>query len=458
MTKHYQRSLHIFRRDLRLQDNSALIDALRLSEEVIPCFIFDPRQIDKNDYKSQSCLQIMAAALNELDEALKKKGSRLFCFDGLSEKVIEKLIAYHDIDAVFINRDYTPFSRARDAHIEASCHKQRVAFHSHADALLHEPEECLKADNKPYTVFSHFFRRAAMLPVNAPTPNRYQNYYKQTIAGANYKTLEKLLKINNPELIIKGGRAEAIRLLKKIPNFADYKDMRNIPEKDATTHLSGHHKFGTASIRETYAIITDTFGRHHTLINELYWRDFYTHIGYHFPHVFGASFREKYDDIQWDGHAAHLQRWCEGTTGFPIVDAGMRELNTTGFMHNRVRMITASFLTKDLHINWREGEKYFAQQLVDYDPAVNNGSWQWSASTGCDAQPYFRIFNPWLQQKKFDPDCLYIKKWIPELKDVNPKDIHKLLEKPLPKSIGYPAPIIEHRAASLKAKALFKHL
>lgn len=457
MNKLYQRSLHIFRRDYRLDDNTALMEALRLSEEVIPCFIFDPRQIDNNSYKSQACLQFMAASLQELKQALAKNGSSLFCFEGVAEEVIEKLLSEYQIDAVFVNADYTPFSRMRDQQIEKICHQHAVAFHSYADTLLHEPEECLKANEEPYTVFSHFFKKASLLTVSPPVKNNEKNYYKNTLRGNGEKIFNDLLKIHNSHLIVKGGREEAKRLLKNISNFLDYQTLRNIPSKNFTTHLSAHHKFGTISIRETYAAIVDAFGRHHALINELYWRDFFTHIGYHFPHVFGGSFHEKYDALPWSNHADYFKRWCEGMTGFPIVDAGMRELNETGYMHNRVRMITASFLTKDLHIDWRLGEKYFAQKLVDYDPAVNNGNWQWSASTGCDAQPYFRIFNPWLQQKKFDPDCLYIKRWIPELVRCSPSEIHQLVDKPLIQS-DYPRPVINHTIESQNAKLLFKKI
>jgi deoxyribodipyrimidine photo-lyase len=458
MSKPYQLSLHIFRRDLRLQDNTALIEALKLSDEVIPCFIFDKRQIETNDYKSNACLQFMAASLKELDEALQKKNGRLFCFYGITEKVVEELLNTHRINAVFVNRDYTPYSRERDRKIAELCQQHGSAFHSHADALLHEPAECLKANQQPYTVFTHFFKRAAMLTVNAPVVNRHTNYYQQPIASSETQTLDKLLKIHNPNLAVKGGRNEAHQLLKKIPTLANYQELRNIPEKNATTHLSAHHKFGTISVRETYAVITNAFGRHHTLINELYWRDFFTHIAYHFPRVFGTSFNQKYDAIHWHQNERRLRAWCEGMTGFPIVDAGMRELNTTGYMHNRVRMITASFLTKDLHIDWRVGEKYFAQQLVDYDPAVNNGNWQWSASTGCDAQPYFRIFNPWLQQKKFDPECLYIKRWVPELTHLNAAEIHQLADKQPSRPINYPQPIVNHSEESQQSKLLFKSL
>jgi deoxyribodipyrimidine photo-lyase len=240
--------------------------------------------------------------------------------------------------------------------------------------------------------------------------------------------------------------------------LTNYPETRNLPAVNGTSHLSAHHKFGTLSIRETHAAIVDAFGSHHTLINELYWRDFFTHIGYHFPRVYGSAFNTKYNAVKWDRNKSYYEAWCKGMTGFPIVDAGMRELNATGYMHNRVRMITASFLTKDLHLDWRHGERYFARQLVDYDPAVNNGNWQWSASTGCDAQPYFRIFNPWLQQKRFDPDCVYIKHWVPELSHLQPAVIHKLATSPSIRVVNYPKPIVDHSTESQKSKELFKML
>lgn len=458
MNKPYRLALHLFRRDLRLQDNSALLEALHLSDAVIPCFIFDTRQLGNNPYSGASCLQFMAASLSELNAELQKKHSQLFCFDGIAEEKLDELLHAHPIDAVFINRDYTPFSRTRDEKMAAVCKRRGIAFHVHADALLHEPEHCLKANHEPYTVFTPFFKRSALLPVSAPQPNKYSHYFKHELAGSSHATLQSLLKINNPNLLVKGGRKEALQLLKQVTRLRDYHDLRNIPSKHGNTHLSAHHKFGTISIRETYAAIIDAFSRHHTLINELYWRDFFTHIGFHFPHVFKGAFHQKYDALAWQPPGKAFELWCQGMTGFPIVDAGMRELNQTGYMHNRVRMITASFLTKDLHIDWRHGEQYFARQLVDYDPAVNNGNWQWAASTGCDAQPYFRIFNPWLQQKKYDPDCLYIKQYLPELASVNPADIHQLGSKPLGKIVAYPKPMVDHATESAAAKMLFKSL
>ncbi len=458
MTKAYPLSLHIFRRDLRLEDNTALIEALASSEQVIPCFIFDKRQIEDNDYKSANAMQFMANSLHELDLALQAKGGRLYCFYGTAETVVEKLITSLPIKAVFHNRDYTPFSKQRDSAIEQRCQQHGVAYQCFADALLHEPEEVLKMQGTPYTVYTPSLRKALTLSVRPPMKNNYRHYYQQPIAFADDKTLEKLRSNPNPNILVHGGRKEAHALLKKFPSLKDYKLMRDFPDYAATSKLSAHLKFGTTSARECYAVICNVLGKHHTLINQLHWRDFFTHIAYHFPHVFQGSFHQKYDRLPWDHNEKHFQAWCNGQTGFPIVDAGMRELNTTGYMHNRVRMITASFLTKDLHIDWRLGEKYFATQLVDYDPALNNGNWQWSASTGCDAQPYFRIFNPWLQQEKFDAECRYIKHWVPELKSVPAKILHSLYKQESLRIKDYPAPMVSHAVESQKAKSLYKNV
>lgn len=452
----YARALHIFRRDLRLHDNTALIAALKSAKEVIPCFIFDKRQIEHNDYKSNNSIQFMLNSLHELDVELQQKQSRLYYFYGIAEDILEALIQQTNANAVFINRDYTPFSRERDLQLEKKCRQLNVDFHCYSDALLHEPEEVLKSNRKPYTIFTHFYNYASQLIIPAPKKNNGDNYFKSEIALENKHIFSKLSQKKNINLAVQGGRQEAIALLKKIKNLADYEIMRNIPARSATTKLSPHHKFGTISIRETYSTIIKNFNSFHSLVKELYWRDFFTHIAFHFPHVFEGAFHEQYNHLEWSKNEKHFRAWCEGRTGFPIVDAGMRELNTTGFMHNRVRMITASFLTKDLHIDWRLGEKYFAQQLVDYDPAVNNGNWQWVASTGCDAQPYFRIFNPWLQQQKFDPDCLYIKRYIPELALLPAKIIHSLHTQQKVLMTNYPHPIVDHAIESQKAKAIYK--
>jgi deoxyribodipyrimidine photo-lyase len=242
------------------------------------------------------------------------------------------------------------------------------------------------------------------------------------------------------------------KILANIDIFGGYQTDRNFPALDKTTRLSAHLKFGTCSVRQVYHQVKTAHGSDHELVRALFWRDFFTHIAWHFPYVFRHSFRHQYRNVHWSGSTGHFESWCRGSTGFPIIDAGMRELNATGFMHNRVRMIAASFLIKDLQIDWRQGENYFRQQLVDYDPCVNNGNWQWVASTGCDAQPWFRIFNPWVQQKKFDAECIYIKKWIPELRSLEASQIHSPYRGTL---AGYPAPLIDHALAVVKTRQIY---
>ena len=427
--------LFIFRRDLRLKDNLGLIAALENEEEVLPCFIFDPRQADpkQNKYFSEKCFSFLVESLQDLDAQLKARGSQLYIFEGQAHEVVKKIGA----KKVYVNRDYTPFSIKRDNQLASE-----VELISYDDALLTKPEEAVKDNGEPYSVFTPFFKKNSGQKVPTPQPNQRSNYFSGKVKGT-----AKLPKVKSFEY--QGGREQAKKILKKIKDYKNYKKERDILALDQTTHLSAHNKFGTVSVREVYHAVKEKLGKNHDLIRQLYWRDFFTHVAFHYPRVFGESFHKKYDKIKWDNDKKLFKAWQEGRTGFPIVDAGMRELNETGYMHNRARMIVASFLTKDLHIDWRLGEKYFAQHLVDYDPAVNNGSWQWAASTGCDAQPYFRIFNPWLQQKRFDPDCKYIKKWIPELKDQEPAKIHK-------GEAEYIKPIVDHKTESSKAKEIYK--
>lgn len=456
--KKYNKSLFIFHRDLRTADNRGLIRALSQSNYVIPCFIFDPAQIgEKNSYRSVNCIQFMIKSLQDLDEQLHKRDGKLYLFYGNTFEVIKKLIKHEKINAVFCNRDYTPFAINRDKAIEHLCHENKIDFIQEHDLLLHEPEQVLTGSNSPYSIFTAFYKKALTLPVDKPLPPFDGTFYHKQIEGAASKDLyKKILPSQNPHLMAKGGRSEAVTILKNIKHQKDYLQTRDYPAIDSTTHLSAHFKFGTISIREAYWHIAQELGKTHPLIRQLYWRDFFTHVAYHSPFVFGQAFHEKYKNLPWKNDKKDFKAWCQGKTGFPIVDAGMRQLNATGWMHNRVRMIVASFLVKDLHIDWRWGEKYFAQQLVDYDPAVNNGNWQWSASTGCDAQPYFRIFNPWLQQVKFDPECAYIKKWVPELKDLDSKSIHTWY-KAKQTLKDYPQPIVDHAVESAKAKMVYRN-
>jgi len=453
----YKKSLFIFRRDLRLDDNTGLRAALEQSDAVIPCFIFDPRQVgEKNPYRSANAIQFMIESLEDLDEQLHAKKGKLYLFYGEAEKIIAQLITKEKIDAVFLNQDYTPFSIKRDQAISKACHQHNVAFHAEHDALINPPETIMTGNGTPYAVFTAFWKKSRIVPVEQPIKIKHTNFYIKAISTSfAHKELEKkILPTRNKLIASHGGRDQAFKILNKISNFMQYPSTHDIPSIP-TTHLSAHLKFGTISVREAYSKIAKELGAGHPLIRQLYWRDFFTYVAYHSPFVFGHAYHEKYDNLAWSYSKKAFQAWCEGKTGFPIVDAGMRELNTTGFMHNRVRMVVASFLTKDLHIDWRWGEKYFATQLVDYDPAVNNGNWQWAASTGCDAQPYFRIFNPWLQQKKFDPACTYIKTWVPELADVNKKTIHNWFKNDAIIN-GYPRPIIDHAIESRIAKEMYR--
>ena len=452
----FKKSLFIFRRDLRLEDNTGLIFALKNSDKVIPCFIFTPEQITKNSYRSDHCLQFMIESLEDLEEQLKNRDGRLFLFFEAPEKIVEKCIEELDLDAVIVNRDYTPYSIKRDQKIASVCEKASIAFHSFDDALLHPPEKTLKSNNTPYSIFTPFYRNAAKIKVLPSTSNQHKNYYSRPIPFAESSALyRKILpkRINQAA----GGRSACLKILKNLKQFSHYKIDRNFPAKDATTHLSAHLKFTTCSPREIYYALAKQLGLHSELIRSLYWRDFFSSITFYFPNVFEGPFHKKFSRLRWSDDRTVFKKWCAGKTGFPIVDAGMREMNQTGYMHNRVRMIAAFFLIKDLHINWQWGEKYFAQTLIDYDPAVNNGNWQWVASTGCDAQPYFRIFNPWTQQSKFDPDCVYIKRWIPELSKIPSKAIHAWhLEENYALSKNYPAPIVDHKKEAKSTLASYK--
>ena len=432
----YKKSVVILRRDLRLDDNTALLAALEESEEVLICFIFDSRQ-KNHEYFSTPGFQFLCESLKDLSESCVHKKGKLCVFSGLPVDVLEDLKKTYSFQAVFTNKDYTPFSAIRDAEINKWCLSNNIAFMQYTDLLL-QPN-ILKDDGTPYTVFTPYYKKSSQFPVSVP--RSFDSVFSiancTLYMGSIGEVLPSYKKIDS--LYVHGGRKQAFALLENLSDLKDYDTTRNIPHL-STTGLSAHNKFGTVSIREVYFKIKQVLGPFHSLLRQLYWRDFFYMIAYNFPHVFGSAFQKQYETVWWDTDQKKFSRWCEGKTGFPIVDAGMRELNETGYMHNRVRMIVASFLTKDLHIDWRLGEKYFAKKLVDYDPCVNNGSWQWAASTGCDAQPYFRIFNPWLQQKKFDPNCEYIKKWVPELRDSLVSEIHDEHAS----HNDYPRPIVIH--------------
>lgn len=453
----FKKALFIFRRDLRLDDNTGLNFALEYAKTVIPCFIFTPEQIDYNPYRSNRCLQFMIESLEDLSSQLASKHGKLFLFFGNSEEIVFKSIKTLAIDAVVVNRDYTPYSIKRDERIAAVCQHHQISFHSCDDALLQPPENTLKSNGKPYTIFTPFYRNALKLSVMPPQTFQRSHFFTDTIDFSETSDIYQQILPKRVDQL-PGGRQAALEILQKLSRFASYETDHDFPSRPGTTHLSPHLKFTTCSPREIYQAICDKLGPHSELIRSLFWRDFFTSIAFFFPHVFQGAFHQKFDAINWNSDNITFKKWCDGKTGFPLVDAGMRELNQTGYMHNRVRMVVASFLIKDLHINWQWGEKYFAQTLLDYDPAVNNGNWQWAASTGCDAQPYFRIFNPWNQQKKFDPDCLYIKQWIPELAHFTAKQIHAW-EFPLNHNLcpSYPPPLVDHAVESKIALQMYKN-
>ncbi len=443
----YEKSLFVFRRDLRLNDNTGLIQALKRSKVVIPIFIFD--DFFKASKVSKLRKKFLDDSILDLNLQLEKQDSALQIFKGRPKEVLKKIIENNDIESVFVNTDFTNYSKNRDKGIYKICKSNKIDFCSYLDFLLHNPNEIKTNENNPYTVYSQFYKKVKQFPVKKIQKNLNKNYFKDNISECSLPVSDKL------NYGIPGGRYCGLKILKNIEKFKPYVKFRDFPSLNFTTKLSAHSRFGTLSIREIYYHIQKKLGPDHPLIGEIYWREFFNYVHFHFPWSTKKTFKKKFQKIKWSKSVSIFRAWCEGKTGFPIVDAGMRQLNESGFMHNRVRMLVASFLTKDLHLDWRMGERYFAKKLIDYDPAVNSGNWQWAASTGCDSVPYFRIFNPWLQQEKFDKNCLYIKKWVPELEKLSPEIIHNLW-KNFPNNLEYPKPIVDHKIEAKKTKEIFK--
>jgi deoxyribodipyrimidine photo-lyase len=441
-------SLFIFTRDLRLEDNTGLIMALKNSNSVIPVFIFNSEQISNlNSYKSNNCVQFMIECLDELNYSLQEKGSRLFYFNTSNyEKTVRNIIKKSDkyeIKSIYISRDYTPFAKKRQKILEKICKDLELELFIVEDHMLTGYDEVKKDDGNYYVKFTPYYRAALHYKVKDPKKNNYKNYVKKSyeIDGEFYGDIHKFYK-KNPNILVRGGRTNALKILKKIKNFKDYNVEREIPSHNGTTKLSAYMKFNVVSIREVYKSFKDNLSRSNKLLTQLYWRDFYMQIMNNFD-VVKQPMNKGYN-IEWENNTTYIKKWKTGTTGIPIIDAAMREMNTTGWMHNRCRMIVSNFLIKILRCDWMIGEKYFAQSLVDYEISSNNGGWQWSSSTGVDSMPSFRVFNPWRQAEKYDPDCEYIKKWIPELKDVSNKDILKWDESyEKYKKIDYPKPIVD---------------
>jgi len=412
-----------FRRDLRLDDNAALYYALKAGRPVLPLFIFDTNILDDLEEKADRRVEFIHSALEAMQLKLREKGSGLEVHTGRPVEVFASLLEKYTIEGVYTNQDYEPYATERDTTVARLLKARGAAFYGYKDQVLLDKSEVLKDDGSPYTVFTPYARRWRSIIddfyVKSYPVQQYEQHFLQGAGG----TIPSLGSI--------GFRATG----KPFPSpqvkqdlLKAYDRQRDYPGIAGTTHLGVHLRFGTISIR---ALGRKARELNDTFLNELIWRDFYQAILWHFPQVGrGQSFRPEYDLIRWRNNEQEFARWCAGMTGYPLVDAGMRELKETGFMHNRVRMVTASFLAKHLLIDWRRGEAWFAQQLLDYDLAANNGGWQWAAGSGCDAAPYFRIFNPTLQTKRFDKDLVYIRKWVPELD-----------------SLTYPAPMVEHEMA-----------
>jgi deoxyribodipyrimidine photo-lyase len=454
--KKFNNSLFIFRRDLRLEDNTALIQASQESNNVLPCFIIDPRQVEAiNSYRSLNAIQFMKETLLDLDEHIHAEGGRLYILQGTTEKIITHIIQKIPVEALYTNRDYTPFSENRDEELKKICYEHGIEFIQKNDLLLTEPEDIVTGNGTPYSIFTPFFKKARQKPIEQPNFYSISNWYTKSLNGALPNIEQAFEPYENTHLHVHGSIKEAKQILRALKKFTSYGQTHDYPAIQ-TTNLSAYTKFGLISIRQIYHTMLNTLGPSSPLIRQLYWRDFFTHVAYFSPFVFGQPFKERYKKLEWHNNKRQFEAWCQGLTGFPIIDAGMRQLNETGYMHNRVRLLVGSFLVKDLHIDWRLGEQYFAQKLVDYDPAVNNGNWQWIASTGTDSQPYFRIFNPWLQQKKFDANCTYIKQWVHELATTPPPIIHNLYKKRPSHTIKYPLPLIDHSSESLISKQLYK--
>jgi len=413
-----------FRRDLRLHDNAGLYHALKKGKPVVPVFIFDRNILDELEDREDKRVEFIHSSLQEIERLLVATGSTLDVRYGFPNEIWKQIIHDYKIENVYTNNDYEPYASIRDEEVAKLLKANGILLHSFKDQVVFEKAEVVKDDGIPYTIFTPYSRKWKAILNNFylssyPTEKLFFNFFRQkakvipSLAEMNFRSSGQVYPIKN-------WKTEMIK---------QYKEQRDYPSVDGTSRLSVHLRFGTISIRE---LAREAAKLNETFLNELIWRDFYQMILWHFPHVVGGSFKPEYDNIKWRNNEKEFDAWCKGQTGYPIVDAGMRELNTTGFMHNRVRMIVASFLTKHLLINWRWGEAYFAKKLLDFDLAANNGGWQWAAGSGCDAAPYFRIFNPYLQTKRFDPELKYIRKWVPEFEELtytNPIVDHEFARK-----------------------------
>jgi deoxyribodipyrimidine photo-lyase len=430
MTKKSPVSIFWFRRDLRLFDNKGLYFGLKNSDHVIPLFIFDSNITDslpENDAR----VEFIFNSLNEMETELRKVQRNMLVLKGRPLDIFKKVAEDYPVKAVYCNKDHEPYGIERDEKIRKFLDSKNIEFHSYLDHLLFEKDEVLKNDGTPYHVFSPYGRKCR----EVLNKDHLRPYPSEDLL-TNFAGIDDVKFPELKEIGFKPSQIEFPEKENKNDIIKSYDRTRDYPGQEGTTRLGIHLRFGTVSLRQ---LAQKAIENNDTYFNELLWREFYAMILWHYPKVVNKSFKPEYDNIEWVNDKKQFERWKEGKTGYPMVDAGMRQLAKTGYMHNRVRMITASFLTKHLLIDWRWGEAWFAEKLLDFELSSNNGGWQWSAGSGCDAAPYFRIFNPESQQKKFDPENNYVKHWIPELS-----------------TDKYPEPIINHKDARERCLKVFK--
>ena len=419
-----------FRRDLRLHDNHGLYEALKASQDVLPVFIFDKLILDKLANKQDKRVSFIHDTLTQLAAELHQQQSSLLVLYDEPLNAFKTILESYNVQDVYTNSDYEPYAIARDLEIKEWLSTKQIGFHAFKDQVIFEKDEVMKSDGTPYTIFTPYSKNWKQRLQHEPI----HQFPSNTLLAHLHKTtpfrIPSLAEIGFKTTTYNIPAAEINKTI-----IRNYHLTRNFPAITGTSNLSIHLRFGTLSIRELTAVAVEL---NEVWLNELIWRDFFMMILFHFPFVETRSFKKKYDYIAWRNNEAEFQKWCDGETGYPIVDAGMRELNQTGLMHNRVRMIVASFLTKHLLIDWRWGEAYFAEKLLDYECSSNNGNWQWAAGCGCDSAPYFRIFNPHEQTKRFDGELRYIKKWISNF------------------TVDYLPPIVEHDFARKRALEVYK--
>jgi deoxyribodipyrimidine photo-lyase len=436
-----------FRRDLRLEDNAGLYHALKSVQPVLPLFIFDRNILDDLEDEQDARVSFLHQAIQELSHELEGQGSSILVRYGKPLEVWQSLLQEYDIQAVYANRDYEPYALERDGQTASLLGEHGISLHTFKDHVIFEQGEVLKQDGAPYTVFTPYSRRwreklssrLEAIPNEQGQEEQLSYYLKPYPTPHYFSHFCRISPLPIPSLESMGFEQSIIEIPPRSVSrglIRNYDKTRDFPAIEGTSRLGIHFRFGTISIREKARGAQQL---NETFLNELIWRDFYAMILAHFPHVATQAFRPQYDCIAWRNDEQEFQLWCQGRTGYPIVDAGMRQLNQTGYMHNRVRMIVASFLTKHLLIDWRWGEAYFAQKLLDFDLASNNGGWQWAAGSGTDAAPYFRIFNPASQQAKFDQDYRYVRQWVPEYG--TPR---------------YPQPMVDHKMARERCLKVYK--